>query len=246
AAEEEEARIRAEAEAKAKAAAEEEEARIRAEAEEEFEEDDNVISAGGRTFNFVPFDSATYVPKRAPRLPEVKSKRNKNKSSASAAKYSYKDACSDEPKVGTGSYNIPLPPPVFKGNTTNIDTSYSDIASTAPIPAAESTEAPYVPPVSVQQAAREQYFASAEAAVERRAHDESVYPEPTETYREPASAQLGKQRIPMLKSAVPGLPQQPSLTLRAGILHSSNHSRHSAETQDSVASQASKKGKRKH
>ncbi|MGM9992152.1 MAG: hypothetical protein ACI376_04800, partial [Candidatus Bruticola sp.] len=237
---EEEARIKAEAEAKAKA---EEEARIKAEAEDqaqaEEDNDENIISAGGRTFNFIPFDSATYVPKRAPRLPDSKNKRSKSKNSTATEKYYYTGAHSEEPKVGASVRSAALPPPVFKGNTTNIDTSYGDIAS-----ATESTESPYVPPVSVQKAARNQYVNVSGKTLESDTAPAST--EPIAAYLDTNTSQTNKQRIPMLKSSIPGLPQQPSLTLRAGILHSSNPSRYPDDSQHTGIAQTDKKNRRKH
>ena len=261
-----EAKAKAEAEAKAKAEAEaraKEEAEAKAKAEAE-----NIVSVGGRTFNFVPFDSNSYVPKRPPHMAERKGKRNK-KSTGQATKYSYKNSYQSEPQFS--------PPSVFKGNATNIDNLVIKVPSadsatitempyeqpmvtettaeapympfTTPVevaetpyvqPAAtiETTEAPYVPPVSVQQAAREQYVTS---SVEEEIHNVPQIP----TAQVEQATPVARQRMPLLRGGVSGLPQQPTLTLRAGILHSSRPAQPTVEQTQATPAPAAKKNKRK-
>ena len=264
--EEAEAKAKAEAEAREKAAAEaraKEEAEAKAKAEAE-----NIVSVGGRTFNFVPFDSNSYVPKRPPHMAERKGKRNK-KSAGQATKYSYKNSYQSEPQFS--------PPSVFKGNATNIDNLVIKVPSadsatitempyeqpivtettaeapyipfTTPVevaetpyvqPAAtiETTEAPYVPPVSVQQAAREQYVTS---SVEEEIHNVPQIP----TAQVEQATPVTRQRMPLLRGGVSGLPQQPTLTLRAGILHSSRPAQPTVEQTQATPAPAAKKNKRK-
>ena len=225
-----EAREKAEAEAKAKAEAEaiakaEAEAREKAEAEAKKKaEAENVISAGGRTFNFVPFDSNSYVPKRPPHMSEGKGKRGK-KNGGQAVKYSYKNSYQSEPQFA--------PPSVFKGNSTNIDSRVIKVPLETKI---ETTEVPYVPPVSVQQAAREKYVIPVE---------EEVYPiEQAPVEPAPSTAPVAKQRMPLLRGGASSLPQQPTLALRAGILHSSRRAQPAAEPPQEAPT-PTKKNKRK-
>ena len=225
-----EAREKAEAEAKAKAEAEakakaEAEAIEKAEAEaKEKAEAENVISAGGRTFNFVPFDSNSYVPKRPPHMSEGKGKRGK-KNGGQAVKYSYKNSYQSEPQFA--------PPSVFKGNSTNIDSRVIKVPLETKI---ETTEVPYVPPVSVQQAAREKYVIPVE---------EEVYPiEQAPVEPAPSTAPVARQRMPLLRGGASSLPQQPTLALRAGILHSSRHTQPAAEPPQEAPT-PTKKNKRK-
>ena len=225
-----EAKEKAEAEARAKAEAEviekaEAEARAKAEAE-------NVISAGGRTFNFVPFDSNSYVPKRPPHMAEGKGKRGK-KNNGQAAKYSYKNSYQSEPQFA--------PPSVFRGNSTNIDNC---VIKVTPEVKVETTETPYVPPVSVQQAAREKYTVHVEADAypvqQVPVQQVPVQQVPVESAAAPAS----RQRMPLLRGGASALPQQPTLTLRAGILHSSRPTQQATE-QPQEAPAPTKKSKRK-
>ena len=231
-----EAKKKAEAEAKAKAEAEarkkaeakakaEAEAREKAEAEAKKKaEAENVISAGGRTFNFVPFDSNSYVPKRPPHMSEGKGKRGK-KNGGQAVKYSYKNSYQSEPQFA--------PPSVFKGNSTNIDSRVIKVPLETKI---ETTEVPYVPPVSVQQAAREKYVIPVE---------EEVYPiEQAPVEPAPSTAPVAKQRMPLLRGGASSLPQQPTLALRAGILHSSRRAQPAAEPPQEAPT-PTKKNKRK-
>ena len=225
-----EAKAKAEAEAKAKAEAEakakaEAEAIEKAEAEaKEKAEAENVISAGGRTFNFVPFDSNSYVPKRPPHMSEGKGKRGK-KNGGQAVKYSYKNSYQSEPQFA--------PPSVFKGNSTNIDSRVIKVPLETKI---ETTEVPYVPPVSVQQAAREKYVIPVE---------EEVYPiEQAPVEPAPSTAPVARQRMPLLRGGASSLPQQPTLALRAGILHSSRHTQPAAEPPQEAPT-PTKKNKRK-
>ena len=225
-----EAREKAEAEAKAKAEAEarekaEAEAREKAEAKaREKAEAENVISAGGRTFNFVPFDSNSYVPKRPPHMSEGKGKRGK-KNGGQAVKYSYKNSYQSEPQFA--------PPSVFKGNSTNIDSRVIKVPLETKI---ETTEVPYVPPVSVQQAAREKYVIPVE---------EEVYPiEQAPVEPAPSTAPVARQRMPLLRGGASSLPQQPTLALRAGILHSSRRAQPAAEPPQEAPT-PTKKNKRK-
>ena len=217
-----EAREKAEAEAKAKAEAE---AREKAEAEAKKKaEAENVISAGGRTFNFVPFDSNSYVPKRPPHMSEGKGKRGK-KNGGQAVKYSYKNSYQSEPQFA--------PPSVFKGNSTNIDSRVIKVPLETKI---ETTEVPYVPPVSVQQAAREKYVIPVE---------EEVYPiEQAPVEPAPSTAPVARQRMPLLRGGASSLPQQPTLALRAGILHSSRRAQPAAEPPQEAPT-PTKKNKRK-
>ena len=224
------AREKAEAEARAKAEAEarekaEAEARAKAEAE-------NVISAGGRTFNFVPFDSNSYVPKRPPHMAEGKGKRGK-KNNSQAAKYSYKNSYQSEPQFA--------PPSVFRGNSTNIDNC---VIKVTPEVKVETTETPYVPPVSVQQAAREKYTIHVETDAypvqQVPVQQAPVQQVPVES----AAAPANRQRMPLLRGGASALPQQPTLTLRAGILHSSRPTQQATE-QPQEAPAPTKKSKRK-
>ena len=233
-----EARAKAEAEAKEKAEAEarakaEAEAREKAEAEARAKaEAENVISAGGRTFNFVPFDSNSYVPKRPPHMAEGKGKRGK-KNNGQAAKYSYKNSYQSEPQFA--------PPSVFRGNSTNIDNC---VIKVTPEVKVETTETPYVPPVSVQQAAREKYTVHVEADAypvqQVPVQQVPVQQVPVESAAAPAS----RQRMPLLRGGASALPQQPTLTLRAGILHSSRPTQQATE-QPQEAPAPTKKSKRK-
>ena len=233
-----EARAKAEAEAKEKAEAEarakaEAEAREKAEAEARAKaEAENVISAGGRTFNFVPFDSNSYVPKRPPHMAEGKGKRGK-KNNGQAAKYSYKNSYQSEPQFA--------PPSVFRGNSTNIDNC---VIKVTPEVKVETTETPYVPPVSVQQAAREKYTVHVEADAypvqQVPVQQIPVQQVPVESAAAPAS----RQRMPLLRGGASALPQQPTLTLRAGILHSSRPTQQATE-QPQEAPAPTKKSKRK-
>ena len=225
-----EAREKAEAEAREKAEAEarekaEAEAREKAEAEaREKAEAENVISAGGRTFNFVPFDSNSYVPKRPPHMSEGKGKRGK-KNGGQAVKYSYKNSYQSEPQFA--------PPSVFKGNSTNIDSRVIKVPLETKI---ETTEVPYVPPVSVQQTAREKYVIPVE---------EEVYPiEQAPVEPAPSTAPVARQRMPLLRGGASSLPQQPTLALRAGILHSSRRAQPAAEPPQEAPT-PTKKSKRK-
>ena len=226
-----EAREKAEAEARAKAEAEAIAAKLEAEAREKAEaeakkkaEAENVISAGGRTFNFVPFDSNSYIPKRPPHMSEGKGKRGK-KNGGQAVKYSYKNSYQSEPQFA--------PPSVFKGNSTNIDSRVIKVPLETKI---ETTEVPYVPPVSVQQAAREKYVIPVE---------EEVYPiEQAPVEPAPSTAPVAKQRMPLLRGGASSLPQQPTLALRAGILHSSRRAQPAAEPPQEAPT-PTKKNKRK-
>ena len=218
-----EAREKAEAEAKAKAEVEAIAAKLEAEAKEKAEAE-NVISAGGRTFNFVPFDSNSYVPKRPPHMSEGKGKRGK-KNGGQAVKYSYKNSYQSEPQFA--------PPSVFKGNSTNIDSRVIKVPLETKI---ETTEVPYVPPVSVQQAAREKYVIPVE---------EEVYPiEQAPVEPAPSTAPVARQRMPLLRGGASSLPQQPTLALRAGILHSSRRAQPAAEPPQEAPT-PTKKNKRK-
>ena len=233
-----EARAKAEAEAKEKAEAEarakaEAEAREKAEAEARAKaEAENVISAGGRTFNFVPFDSNSYVPKRPPHMAEGKGKRGK-KNNSQAAKYSYKNSYQSEPQFA--------PPSVFRGNSTNIDNC---VIKVTPEVKVETTETPYVPPVSVQQAAREKYTIHVETDAypvqQVPVQQAPVQQVPVES----AAAPANRQRMPLLRGGASALPQQPTLTLRAGILHSSRPTQQATE-QPQEAPAPTKKSKRK-
>ena len=191
----------------------------------------------------MPFDSTSYVPKRPPHSAKGKTKRSK-KGASQATKYSYKSSYQDEPQFAP-------PSAFFKGNSTNID---NYLIKVPPESEVETTEAPYVPPVSVQQSAREQYevIPVEEAAPqyvtpvqEVAPIQEEVYPaEPVQTAPVEPTVPASRQRMPLLRGGASGLPQQPALTLRAGILHSSRPAQPPQE-QPSENPQPAKKNKRK-
>ena len=156
-------------------------------------------------------------------MAEGKSKRGK-KNNGQAAKYSYKNSYQSEPQFS--------PPSVFRGNSTNIDNC---VIKVQPEVKVETTEVPYVPPVSVQQAAREKYAVHAEEVVRPV---QQVSAEPA------AAAPETRQRMPLLRGGASTLPQRPALTLRAGILHSSRPTQPAAE-QPQEAPAPTKKNKRK-
>ena len=180
----------------------------------------------------MPFDSNSYVPKRPPHMAEGKGKRGK-KNNGQAAKYSYKNSYQSEPQFA--------PPSVFRGNSTNIDNC---VIKVTPEVKVETTETPYVPPVSVQQAAREKYTVHVEADAypvqQVPVQQVPVQQVPVESAAAPAS----RQRMPLLRGGASALPQQPTLTLRAGILHSSRPTQQATE-QPQEAPAPTKKSKRK-